>query len=211
MSESTVEMIPTQAWGVSSVGVTSEYPRGSGNYMSVKSGSGQPKYDIVNLSYEDMEDAKRLGIIGDDMQADVYYVNENARVAFVTDPRLPAKCLKPEWFYENRNKFRVEILRKKYGTPNGVCLCDHPESIDAGIFYSQTSFDNGVVTRKIGRCTECQKLHILTHNGNGYDLEKGETAQVKYDAELAERRKENDRQMWKWIENMSQKAKEGRQ
>lgn len=159
------ELIKYNPYSTSCVGVMSEFPRGHGNYMSVVDREKNIEYEIVNLSREDLTDAVERGIIDTDtILADVYGSFETkdwdgntiiTKVAFIVDERFPEICLRPEWWYDHRNKFRIEILRKKYKVPDGVCLCEFEDSRNAGIFFGSYSYRiEGYVDRE-GHCYEC--------------------------------------------------------
>ncbi len=153
--------IPTSIGSCSCIGVNTVFPRGHGNYISTINSDGE-RFEIVNLSYEDLEDAINLGLVDKEMEADVYKVideeyteDEEVRyVAFVTDKRFPEKCLTPEWFYNNRNYFAVEILRKKYNIKNDVCLCED-SSLHARTISWCVLGRNGY---KKGNCYQCKKV-----------------------------------------------------
>lgn len=109
--------IPADIISTSLVRCYEEFPRGAGNYISI--GDDNHEYEVVNLSYEDLKDAKKLGLVGDFIEADVYGSN----VAFITDERLPQKALTPRWWYSNRNRFKESILRKELNEYSDECLC----------------------------------------------------------------------------------------
>ena len=153
--------IPTSVCSCSCIGVNTVFPRGHGNYITTINSDGE-RFEIVNLSYEDLEDAINLGLVDKEIEADVYQVvdeecieDEEARyVAFVTDKRLPKKCLTPEWFYNDRNYFAVEILRKKYNIKNDACLCEDSSLHGSTIFWNVLG-RNGY---KKGNCRQCKKV-----------------------------------------------------
>lgn len=153
--------VPTKILSWSCVGFTGEFPRGYGNYITTVNDQKE-RFAIVNLSHEDLEDAIKLGLIGDDMEADVYAVpnvsNEPFErinfVAFITDPRLPEKCLAPEHWYNSASLFDVEILKKKYSIPKSQCLCENESLHNHTIFWTVFSRIENV---KKGKCRECNK------------------------------------------------------
>lgn len=154
--EMSVEQIPVSIGSSSLVGVSSEFPRGHGNYISTFNRSSGVVYEIVNLSYEDLEDAIDKGIIDTDtMEAEVYHISETIKVAFVIDKRFPEICLTPEWFYGNRSKVKVDIIRHKYKVPDTVCICEYEDSRKAAIFYHNISYTMQGYIDKYGRCMEC--------------------------------------------------------
>lgn len=153
--------IPTNIASWSCIGVNGEFPRGYGNYITTFN-KEKEKFAIVNLSYEDLEDAIKLGLIGDEMEADVYLVSEEnysehekvRYVAFITDKRFPEKCLTPEWWYNGAGNFDVEILKKKYNILDTECLCENKELHGHTIFWSALDYQNNV---KKGKCRQCNK------------------------------------------------------
>ena len=167
-----IEKIPVQVSSVSCVGyMNSVFPRGYGNYISTYNNNTSTLYQIVNLSYEDLNDAINNGIIDTDtIEANVYGSFESTdwnnnpitiKVAYITDSRFPEICLIPEWWYDKRNVFRNEILRKKYQVPEGVCLCEFEDSQKSAIFYSSMSYAIDGYVDSTGICTECKKLHRI--------------------------------------------------
>lgn len=92
--------VPTKILSWSCVGFSGEFPRGYGNYITTINDQKE-RFAIVNLSYEDLEDAIKLGLVGDEIEADVYTVLNVSDepfgrinfVAFITDPRLPQNVL----------------------------------------------------------------------------------------------------------------------
>ncbi|SOK58744.1 hypothetical protein [Yersinia phage fHe-Yen9-04] len=149
------EMISTSISFSSLVGISGEFPRGRGNYISTRNDSTGENFSIINLSYEDLEDAKKLGIIGDTMQAEVYGEGTD-KVAFIIDERFPTICLTPEWWYGSRHQYKIQILRRKYGVPDGVCLCEFVPSRNSAIHINHYGYSQipGFIV-KDGTCTEC--------------------------------------------------------
>ena len=126
--------ISTQIFSRSLVGFFGKFPRGHGNYISVAENrnghwtdvvTSEWFYQIVNLSAEDLEDAKALGLIGDTMEADTY-VQDGYRVAVVVDERLPEICKSPRWWYAERYFFKEAILRNEFSVPDDQCVCVNP-------------------------------------------------------------------------------------
>ncbi len=157
--------IPVSICSASLVGVGGTYPRGHGNYISTRCNKTGTIYSIVNLSYEDLTDAIRLGVITDDtIEADIYDAGDKLKVAFVTDKRLPAKCLEPEWWYNERSQFRSAITRKKYNISEDICLCEHPAAVSAAVHFGRYNYNEvpGSVV-KYGKCIECQKEYRTVH------------------------------------------------
>lgn len=163
------EQIPVQVGITSLVGVTTQFPRGNGNYVSTWDQKTQTTYEIVNLSCEDLEDAIRLGMINTStMLAEVYDTdNENVKVAYVIDERFPKICLTPEWFYNSRHSKKVPILRRKYNVPEGACLCEFDESHEAGIHCSSFHYNEipGYIVIR-GSCCECKKEYRIVKRRN---------------------------------------------
>ena len=155
--EMTVEQIPVSIGSSSLVGVTSEFPRGHGNYISTFQRGNIPiTYEIVNLSYEDLEDAIGNGIIDTNtMEAEVYHISDTMKVAFVIDKRFPPICLTPEWFYGNRSKVKVDIVRRKYDVPNLVCACEFQDSRNSAIQYNYFNYEIPDCIDMSGKCMEC--------------------------------------------------------
>lgn len=164
-----VQQIPTYISSSSLIGVNSEFPRGHGNYISTYDSKSRTQYQIVNLSYEDLVDAIYKGIIDtttieaevyEDLESKDFNCNQiTEKVAFIIDKRFPQQCLIPEWWYGYRSKFKVDILRKKYNVPDGVCLCEFEDSKKSGIFYSHMSYAIDGYVDCTGICCECQKPH----------------------------------------------------
>lgn len=154
-----IEMISTNINMSSLVCIYSVFPRGNGNYISTIDENGIT-YHIVNLSYEDLEDAKKLGIVDTTMKAQVYGDGIN-KVAFIVDERFPEICLSPEWWYDHRHKFRVEILRNKYQVPDGVCMCEFEDSNTSAIFIGSISHSIKGYTEYKGFCYECNKPYRM--------------------------------------------------
>lgn len=152
------EMIPTDIGVSSLVSVGGTFPRGHGNYISTYDDETGMHYSIVNLSAEDLRDAIAAGLVGSTIKAEVYYHN-NSPVAFIIDERLPTKCLEPEWWYGVRYSQKVEILRRKYSVPEGVCLCEFDSTIETSKNVRSFSYDEvpeHVVTHS--ECHECGKV-----------------------------------------------------
>lgn len=153
--------VPTKFLSWSCVGVNGEFPRGYGNYITTINDKKE-RFAIVNLSYEDLEDAIKLGLVGDEIEADVYTVLDVSDepfgrinfVAFITDPRLPQKCLEPEYWYNSASLFDVEILKKKYNIPENECLCENQSLRKHTVFWSAYSYVEHV---KKGKCRQCDK------------------------------------------------------
>lgn len=160
------ELIKYNSYSTSCVGIMSEFPRGHGNYMSLVDREKNIEYEIVNLSREDLTDAVERGIIDTDtIKAEVYGEfqtkdwNGNpitTKVAFIVDERFPEICLQPEWWYDHRHVFRIEILRKKYQVPDGVCLCQFEDSREAGIFIGSIGYHQEDYNDYKGYCYECK-------------------------------------------------------
>jgi len=153
--------IPTSIGSCSTISVYEVFPRGHGNYITTINSEGE-KFAIVNLSCEDLEDAINLGLIDDEMEADVYLVAEEnysehekiRYVAFITDKRLPEKCLTPEWWYHGAHNFSTEILKKKYNILDTECLCENKELHRHTIFWGSLDYQNNL---KKGKCRQCNK------------------------------------------------------
>lgn len=171
------EQIPVQICSASCVGYINDiFPRGYGNYISTYDSNTETLYEIVNLSYEDLEDAISQGIIDTNtIEANVYGSYESTswknkpitiKVAFITDSRFPEVCLTPEWWYGERNKFRVEILRHKYQVPDGVCLCQFEDSREAGIFIGSIGYHQEDYHDYKGYCYECKTPYRLVKRRN---------------------------------------------
>lgn len=128
--------IPTAIGSTSLVGVSGEYPRGFGNYISLYDKNSKEEYFVVNLSYEDLEDAIKLGIVGDTIEADIYEC-EGEKVAFITDTRLPEKARSPRWWYSYRSYAKEAILRKEFNIYTDECLCKNLQTKYS--FISNTS------------------------------------------------------------------------
>ncbi|AMM44040.1 hypothetical protein FDG95_gp502 [Pectobacterium phage vB_PcaM_CBB] len=166
--EMTVEQIPVSIGSSSLVGVSSEFPRGHGNYISTfKRSNVATTYEIVNLSYEDLVDAIHKGIIDTNtMEAEVYHISETMKVAFVIDKRFPPICLTPEWFYGNRSKVKVDIVRRKYNVPELVCSCEYEDSRNAAIMYNYFSYNIPDCIDMNGKCIECGTSYRLVRKKN---------------------------------------------
>mgnify|MGYP007082583448 CR=1 FL=1 len=137
--------ISTRIFSRSLVGIGGKFPRGRGNYISVAENrnghwldvvTSEGFYQIVNLSAEDLEDAKALGLIGETMEADTY-VQDDYRVAVVVDDRLPEICKKPRWWYAERFFFKEAILRNEFSIPDGQCICANPDARKHAVSFVQ--------------------------------------------------------------------------
>ncbi|QOI71948.1 hypothetical protein pEaSNUABM47_00493 [Erwinia phage pEa_SNUABM_47] len=150
------EFIPTCISMASLVGISGEFPRGRGNYISTRNYHTGENFSIINLSYEDLDDAKSLGLIGDTMQAEVYGEGTD-KVAFIIDERFPPICLTPEWWYGSRHHFKIPVLRRKFGVPDGVCLCEFVPSRASAIHFHNYGYSQipGYIVKN-GTCTECK-------------------------------------------------------
>lgn len=126
MQPSISMQIPTTIWSTSLVRVKGDFPRGYGNYISLYDESKKEEYLVVNLSYEDLKDAIRLGIVGDTIEADVYDF-DGQKVAFITDIRLPEKARSPRWWYSYRGLAKEAIFRKELNIYTDECLCKNPQ------------------------------------------------------------------------------------
>ena len=157
MQAPTKMKVPVKVISQSCAGVGGEFPRGYGNHMATISENGQV-FAIVNLSNEDLEDAIKLGLVGYEIEADVYGEPSGTAkyVAFITDSRLPEKCLTPEKWYNSALLFAPEILRKKYNIPEDECICADEKLRNHTV--SWRSFNHKENT-KTGQCYQCKTEH----------------------------------------------------
>lgn len=148
-------MIPTKMFTSSCVGVSGEFPRGHGNYISVH--NSKHRFVIVNVSGEDLIDAISLGLINQTMEADVYPTGRDDEfIAFVTDSRLPNKAKDALHFYGVPKNCKVAIIRKKFNTRDGYCVCESFSSMLNAIEFIH-------VSRAVreGHCIQCNSKYTI--------------------------------------------------
>lgn len=145
----TKKMIPTKRFSSSCVGISGQFPRGHGNYISVH--NSKQRFIIVNVSGEDLFDAIQLGLINQTMEADVYPTeNYDEFIAFVTDNRLPTKAKDALHWYGVPKMCQVAIIRKKFETREGYCICELFSSMLTAIQFTYVSR-----AKRCGTCIEC--------------------------------------------------------
>lgn len=157
--------ISTKISSFSCVGVKGDFPRGFGNYIGLKSPNKKKNHpfldsiSVINLSYEDLEDAIKLGLVGKTIEADVYTTENGKLVAFVTDTRLPEKARSPRWWYENRFQFAESVIRKEFGLmDDSICVCESGNEKAENAIFTMTYSSN---KEKKYVCMCCKKTKTI--------------------------------------------------
>ena len=121
--------IPVTVSSFSCVGVKDEFPRGSGNYITITDYENKNIYHIVNLSYEDLQDLIDMRYIDMTMNAYILPCEKDGEfLAYIIDDKIPPKCLTPFWLYGIDIETTVTFIRNYFDVPSNICICDYKES-----------------------------------------------------------------------------------
>lgn len=154
MNTLSIEFIPTRIQSMSCVGIHSDFPRGTGNYISVS--SEKSVYHIINLSGEDLYDSLEFGHVETDMKAIVCklniidYNNKDQYAAYIIDDRFNPVCLRPFWTYNINSNVIAKYIRYLNEIPVDICICEHDIGYNYAVFMNHSSR-----TAEHGKCIEC--------------------------------------------------------
>lgn len=141
----------------------SSYPRGFGNAVQVEDSVNKRYFNLVNMSFEDLRDAKARGDVDDTLAVMAYPVDEYGWVAYVTDVRLPMKARSSHHWYRASDEATVALARARYEVDESICVCEHEDSKYLALRRNNSFTDDGGITYYKCKCPQCGKQCELLH------------------------------------------------